>query len=447
MKNLHKLVYLMFFAGYDAREIFRKYRQLTFYDAWRDLDEFWRTRRLPCNVLLWEMLSSIRSTLSNGSCDAAIHARDRMENIVRRHETLADWMTSIEQELIKQAKAGGGDAFDVLIRFYEGVLFGYFGARVSGRVAVEELVQETRLDAKRKIKTYNPQRASFAGWLRMLGGFVLLEHFRRTKKRQKYEIGLADLMAEIGGDLPEEEIMARLTSCPPSEADEERIHISELQEILRQLMALQAKPVHLITFCLRRLIGLKPETIVREHSAKSLDVLTHEIQAWLVRECENSSACINAVFCEYRNRLGDSVAASRLQDYFPTGWRNGDSDGAKAVHEWVCKLNKRFIAHINAKGQSRKKITKQRRKCSAAESETRFCAHRLTLLPEGTDGGLSAGIGTSSGKMPGLREIGGESANGLRMPRTAARSRRIRTTAPEIVRRTERKTTARNVSC
>jgi DNA-directed RNA polymerase specialized sigma24 family protein len=417
MKNLHKLVYLMFFAGYDAREIFRKYRQRTFYEAWRDVDASWRTSRLLCNGLLWDMLASIRSTLSNGSCDAASYARHRMENIVPCHEALADWVASIEHELIAQAKAGSDDAFDVLIRFYEGALFGCFGSRVSGRVVVEELVQETRLAAQHKMKTYNPQRASFAGWLRMLGGFVLLEHFRRTKKRRKYEIVLADLVAEFGDDLPEEEIIAHLSPWPPSEPGEERIHIRKFERTLRQLMALQAKPVHLITFCLRRLLGLKPEAIVREHSAKSLDTLTREIQAWLLRECENSSACINAAFCGYRNKLGDSVAASQLQDYFPTGWRNGDADrhAAKAVHEWVCKLSKRFIAHINAKGQSRKKITKRRGKCSVPESETRFCSHPLTILPAGTDGSLSAGIGTSSGKVPALHGNGEESAHRLRV--------------------------------
>jgi RNA polymerase sigma-70 factor (ECF subfamily) len=47
----------------------------------------------------------------------------------------------------------------------------------------DEVVQETWLTAVRRIRSFDPERGSFAGWLRGIAANILSNHFRRQKRR------------------------------------------------------------------------------------------------------------------------------------------------------------------------------------------------------------------------------------------------------------------------
>jgi RNA polymerase sigma-70 factor (ECF subfamily) len=66
---------------------------------------------------------------------------------------------------------------------YEG-LAAYVAWRCAGlRDLGEEVIQETWLTAVRRIRSFDPERGSFANWLRGIAANVLRNHFRRNERR------------------------------------------------------------------------------------------------------------------------------------------------------------------------------------------------------------------------------------------------------------------------
>jgi RNA polymerase sigma-70 factor (ECF subfamily) len=62
-------------------------------------------------------------------------------------------------------------------------LYAYVCWRCAGmRDLADELVQETWLIAVRRIRTFDPERASFAAWLRGIGSNVVRGHLRKMKR-------------------------------------------------------------------------------------------------------------------------------------------------------------------------------------------------------------------------------------------------------------------------
>jgi RNA polymerase sigma-70 factor (ECF subfamily) len=67
---------------------------------------------------------------------------------------------------------------------FEG-LHAYLSWRCGGlRDLTEELLQETWLTAVRRVRHFDPQRGSFANWLRGIAGNVLRNHLRWRKTRR-----------------------------------------------------------------------------------------------------------------------------------------------------------------------------------------------------------------------------------------------------------------------
>lgn len=65
---------------------------------------------------------------------------------------------------------------------FEG-LYAYVSWRCAGlRDLTEEVVQETWLIAVRRIRRFDPERGSFAGWLRGIAANVLRNHLRRERR-------------------------------------------------------------------------------------------------------------------------------------------------------------------------------------------------------------------------------------------------------------------------
>lgn len=65
-------------------------------------------------------------------------------------------------------------------------LYGYVRWRCGGRCDwTDEIVQETWMTAVRRIRRFDPARASFAAWLRGIAANVLRNHVRRQRSRQR----------------------------------------------------------------------------------------------------------------------------------------------------------------------------------------------------------------------------------------------------------------------
>jgi RNA polymerase sigma-70 factor (ECF subfamily) len=89
-----------------------------------------------------------------------------------------------ERGLLRAVLAGDERAWEVLYTEAFDGLHAYVGWRCAGlRDLAEEVVQETWLTAVRRIRSFEPARGSFAGWLRGIAANVLRNHLRRQDRR------------------------------------------------------------------------------------------------------------------------------------------------------------------------------------------------------------------------------------------------------------------------
>jgi RNA polymerase sigma-70 factor (ECF subfamily) len=86
-----------------------------------------------------------------------------------------------ERGLLRAVLAGDERAWQAWYEeCYDG-LYAYVCWRCAGRRdRAEEIVQETWLTAVRRVRTFDPDQGSFAGWLRGIAANLLRNHFRRA---------------------------------------------------------------------------------------------------------------------------------------------------------------------------------------------------------------------------------------------------------------------------
>jgi RNA polymerase sigma-70 factor (ECF subfamily) len=91
-----------------------------------------------------------------------------------------------EQGLLSAVLAGDEQAWRTWYEeSFEG-LHAYLCWRCGGlRDLAEEMLQETWLTAVRRVRHFEPQRGSFANWLRGIAANVLRNHLRLRKRRQR----------------------------------------------------------------------------------------------------------------------------------------------------------------------------------------------------------------------------------------------------------------------
>jgi RNA polymerase sigma-70 factor (ECF subfamily) len=74
------------------------------------------------------------------------------------------------------------------------------------RDLADDIVQETWLTAVRRVRTFDPERGSFAGWLRGIAVNVIHHHLRRVRSNNHVTaLGSADPPAPIGTSLEQRE--------------------------------------------------------------------------------------------------------------------------------------------------------------------------------------------------------------------------------------------------
>ncbi|HZY83693.1 MAG TPA: sigma-70 family RNA polymerase sigma factor [Gemmataceae bacterium] len=96
-------------------------------------------------------------------------------------------------------------------------LYAYALWRCGGlRDRADEAVQETWLTAVRRLRSFDPARGSFAGWLRAIAANVLRNHFRRESRRRAAAPAAARPEAQTAGPEVEraERVAAALAALP-----------------------------------------------------------------------------------------------------------------------------------------------------------------------------------------------------------------------------------------
>jgi RNA polymerase sigma-70 factor (ECF subfamily) len=98
-------------------------------------------------------------------------------------------------------------------------LAAYVSWRCGGlRAASEEIIQETWLTAVRRIRDFDPQQGSFAGWLRGIAANCLRKHFAQVRP-QFQTLDSPDMAVSIESNLEKkeeaEQIAWTLAQLPP----------------------------------------------------------------------------------------------------------------------------------------------------------------------------------------------------------------------------------------
>src|SRR6266540_3860874 len=125
-----------------------------------------------------------------------------------------------EQGLLGAVLAGDAQAWRTWYEESFDGLYAYVSWRCAGlRDLTDELVQETWLTAVRRIRHFDPQRGSFAGWLRGIAANVLRNHLRSRNRRGEHDRHLANgttVAADAGQEQREraERIAGALAELP-----------------------------------------------------------------------------------------------------------------------------------------------------------------------------------------------------------------------------------------
>jgi RNA polymerase sigma-70 factor (ECF subfamily) len=88
-------------------------------------------------------------------------------------------------------------------------LYAYVCWRCAGlRDLADELVQETWLTAVRRVRAFDPERASFAAWLRGIAGNVIRNHLRQRRRSPPLQALNGQEVSPIADSRPDAERIA-----------------------------------------------------------------------------------------------------------------------------------------------------------------------------------------------------------------------------------------------
>ncbi len=115
---------------------------------------------------------------------------------------------SVPQPTLYRARRGDPDAFEVIVRSYDGNLR-VMTHRVLGAAWTEDVLQETYIRAFRALPNFAPDRGSLGAWLHRIAYRACLDEIQRSKRRGF----TADSTEEAveSGPSPTEQLMDRLS--------------------------------------------------------------------------------------------------------------------------------------------------------------------------------------------------------------------------------------------
>lgn len=139
----------------------------------------------------------------------------------------------MQQDTIKHILSGDLDAYESVVRQYQGILFGYAAHRLADIDAVQDVVQLTFIRAYEQLNEYQPER-DFGVWL-----CVICKHFILTElERQRRESRNLEKFSHA--------LRLRVSEEMASAEDEnQRDSLSALHECLKNLQTQAASVVRL----------------------------------------------------------------------------------------------------------------------------------------------------------------------------------------------------------
>ncbi len=139
----------------------------------------------------------------------------------------------MQQQTIEQIRGGDLDAYEAVVRQYQGILLGYAAHRLPDIDTARDVVQLTFIRAYEQLDEYDPER-NFGVWLCVIcKHFILTELERQRRSSRNLENYGQALRIRVG------EVMANLDDSAPA-AD-----LSALRECVKLLQPQSAHVVRL----------------------------------------------------------------------------------------------------------------------------------------------------------------------------------------------------------
>lgn len=216
----------------------------------------------------------------------------------------------VERSLIEKAKSGSRcaatkdanlleiseearEAFDTLFEAYRGAIKGFISSHLSPvqrNNDLEDLVQETALEAFKRVCTYDPETGKFYTWLLIWARYVLQRYFDEQRQRLDHEIVVSELVAQLRAQASEGEIdeetaealIETLRVVPLTKLELSPETIAEILDKFRHFLRITFSeggyPHQQIAFGFIRLLEWKPSEIVDELSEVPLQELAKRLE-------------------------------------------------------------------------------------------------------------------------------------------------------------------------
>jgi RNA polymerase sigma-70 factor (ECF subfamily) len=129
---------------------------------------------------------------------------------------LANERAEHERRLRRAVLAGDENAWRALYDLASAPLWGYVSWRCAGlRDIAEDVTQETWLVAVRRLRDFDPAKASFVAWLRGVAANLLRNRFRQARREQTLRFDGSEIAPEATMQQEQAELIARALAMLP----------------------------------------------------------------------------------------------------------------------------------------------------------------------------------------------------------------------------------------
>lgn len=179
-------------------------------------------------------------------------------------------MPKLEAKTIDAMKAGSMDAFAEMVRTYQSRVRTFLGGYLHNPDVVDDLAQETFIQAFKAAARYNPD-ASLCSWLLGIGRNLALNYLRKEKHRRLRDHKWWEGREEIG-----------LNLCQAADPAQSEERIRALAECVEGLPANNARIVR----------GFYYEGVKGDNLAEKLGISTNALRQRLARIREALHHCV-----------------------------------------------------------------------------------------------------------------------------------------------------------
>lgn len=172
-----------------------------------------------------------------------------------------------DEELVARTLDGSERAASRLVRRHHGRLVRYLSGKTPGWEDARDLAQDTWSRVWRHLESFDPDRASFGGWIHMIADRLSANAARNRSRRPTVPVASLRSRSENGRERP---LQFEDSTYAPDRGTEKRALRAAVEEAVEEL-----RPAHRAVFRLRERRGLSYQEIAAKLDVKLGTVKSH----------------------------------------------------------------------------------------------------------------------------------------------------------------------------